>query len=63
MHVSCCSIVNAAHQRKALLSAGISIFVFYTFQNVYAEVFWQFSQSHRSVEMLVNLLKQLHILK
>lgn len=63
MHVSCCSIVNAACQRKALLSAGISIFIFYTFQNVFAGILWQFSESHRSVKMLVNLLTQLHILK
>lgn len=63
MHVSCCSIVNAACQRKALLSAGISIFLFYTFKDVFAEILWHFSQSHRSVEMLVNLLTQLLISK
>lgn len=63
MHVSCCSIANAACQRKALLSPGISIFIFYTFQNVFAEILWHFSQSHKSVEMLVNLLTQVSILK
>lgn len=63
MHVSCCSIVNAACQRKALLSAGISIFIFSTFQNVFAIILWPFSQSHKNVEILVNLLTQLHILK
>lgn len=63
IHVSCCPTVNAACQRRALLSAGISIFLFYTFQNVFAGILWHFSQSHRSVEMLVNLLTQLRISK
>lgn len=58
MHVSCCSIVNAACQRKALLSAEISIFIFYAFQNVFAEILWHFSQSHKNVDILVNLLTQ-----
>lgn len=55
MHVSCCSIVNAPCQRKTLLSAGISIFIFYTFQNAFAETLWHFLQGLKSVEVLVNL--------
>lgn len=62
MHVSCCSIVNAPCQRKTLLSTGISIFIFYTFQNAFAETLWHFLQGLKSVEVLVNLSTHLHII-
>lgn len=56
-HVSYCSIVNVACQRKALLIAGITYFYFFcTFNNVFAEILLHFSVEYEDVDSLLNPL-------